>query len=335
MIKSITKSLIYGALSSFGLPRISHRLFGRGRAPILMYHGIVRRPLDVADWCFVSEADFDKQMQYLAAHFDVVPLPELPNRLAGPASARPLAAITFDDGYANNHEIAWPILKRYNLPATIFLNTALIGTADTVWFCRVNDALARTSRRELEWKGRSISIATAEEKSAASDLLQDSLKQLKANELKIACDQLVLDLGGDPRRQVAADSPFRMLSPSQVQEMAYDGLVEFGAHTRTHTILAPLPDDEMKHEIIGSIDDVAHLSGKPCRMFAYPNGRAEDYDARAMNMLQDRGMIAVTTIPGPNTSQTSPLELKRYGIGAAMPWSAFLLEIHHVKAALR
>ncbi|MCE5228090.1 polysaccharide deacetylase family protein [bacterium] len=300
-----------------------------------MYHGVVRRPLAVGDWCFVSEADFRKQMEYLAQWFEVVALADLPEKLKK-KNAKPLAAITFDDGYANNYEVAWPVLKKMGLPATIFLNTALVGGGDTVWFCRVNDALARTGRKEVEFEGERFAIGTAAEKSRAGERVQEILKTIPQERMTAACEGLIRALGDDPERAMDEGSPFRMLSAGQIAEMASGGLVEFGAHTRTHTIMAGISDRRLSEEIDGSIDEVEGLTGRPCRTFAYPNGRREDYDGRAVEILKMRGIsAAVTTIGGPNDAATPSLELKRYGIGADMPWHDFKLEIHHVKSALR
>lgn len=328
------QSVVLDCLAAGGAPRLFHRLFRPGTASILMYHGVVWRPLALNDWCFVQEADFAAQMEYVARWFDVVPLAELGRQSF--ASRRPLAAITFDDGYMNNYETAWPILKRLWLPATIFLNTALVGGDDTVWFCRLNDALARTKQNSVTCEGEALALGSVEAREAAGERLQEILKALPQERMEAACAALIRSLGDDPRRPLEADSPFRMLEPDQIREMAAGGLVEFGAHTRTHAILRGLSAERLREEIEGSLDDVRKLTGKPCRTFAYPNGRACDYDARATDILRGRGVAAaVTTIGGPNGKTTDPLELRRYGIGAQMPWRDFKLEIHHVKSALR
>lgn len=333
---NIVKSLILNCLAAGGIPRVFHRFFASGTASILMYHGVARRPLAVKDWCFIGEAEFEKQMRYVSKWFDVLPLTELQNRMNDRQSGRPAAAITFDDGYADNCEVAWPLLKTMRLPATIFLNTALIGGDGTVWFCRINAALARAAAKEVTCEGEALPIATAEEKQAAGARIQEILKQIPRDRLNATCEGLIRELGDDPRRPIENDSPFRMLTPDRIAAMAAGGLIDFGAHTRTHTILAGLSDELLREEIEGSIDEVEGLTGRPCRTFAYPNGREGDYDGRAINILRERGIAAaVTTVAGPNDRATPPLELRRYGIGADMPWRDFLLEIHHVKNALR
>ena len=100
--------------------------------------------------------------------------------------------------------------------------------------------------------------------------------------------------------------------------MASSGFIEFGAHTHSHAILSLLSDTERHEEIDRSIDTIRKWTGRPCELFAYPNGRAEDYDPAIIRMLESKGiLIAVTAIAGPNERTTSALELKRYGIDDA------------------
>ncbi len=322
-------------LSTGGVPRLFHRLAHGGQGSVLMYHGVENRPLPFPDWCFIDEKVFLEQMKYVARHFDVVPLLDLPGRLAAPGP-QPPAAITFDDGYADNYRVAFPILRRLGLPATIFLNTSIIGSDHTVWFARLNEALARSGREELEWNGRRLPIVTGMQKRAASTMLQAVLKELPHERLLRTCDQLIRALGDDPARPLAPEAFYRMLNAGEVAEMAASGLIEFGAHTHTHAILAHLDHDELRTEIELSIAGTERLSGQPCRSFAYPNGRAGDFDRRAVNLLKELGIeVAVTTIDGPNCADTPPLLLRRYGIGCDMESYNFRLEIHHLKHCLR
>jgi peptidoglycan/xylan/chitin deacetylase (PgdA/CDA1 family) len=81
-------------------------------------------------------------------------------------------------------------------------------------------------------------------------------------------------------------------------------------------LLSRLGDDRLGAEIEGSLEAVAALTGRPCRSFAYPNGRAADFDDRATAILAARGVeVAVTTISGANRRGADPLRLRRWGIG--------------------
>jgi len=312
------------------MPQLFHRLVYRDELAILMYHGIVRSPLAVSDWCFVDEASFRIQLEYLKKHFEVIPLIEAVERMRNGGVKRPTAVITFDDGYQNNFDVAFPILCAEQMPATIFLTTGLIDTDDTVWHCRLNLALAQTQRSHMEMNGFRFDLSTREQRANASAAIQSSLKKLLHPQLITTIRDIILELDGDPDCSIEIGSPYRMLTKNAIAEMVASELIEFGAHTHRHTILSRLAVEERFNEIRRSVDAVRELTGHPCKYFAYPNGRMEDYDA---DSIKDLGAcdirIAVTTTGGPNNRMSSVMELKRYGVGADLPMAEFQLMVHH------
>lgn len=307
------------------------RLRSANRLAIFMYHGIVRTPLELYDWCFVSGEDFRRQAQYLRKRFEVLPLREAVDRLREGTIKKPSAAITFDDGFQNNHDVAFPILRKARLPATIFPVTGLIGSHRTLWFCRLHRALAATRKTALEWGGSRLDLAGPSEKSVASSWLEDRLKQLPQPELESETEKLVDALKDEPERPVEVDSPFRILDRDSIQRMTDSGLVELGGHTRSHAIVSLLSPEEQEREIAGSLVEIEALTGQPCEVFAYPNGRREDYDAKSLDILKSsRVRVAVTAIEGANDQATSPLELLRYGIGANLPFDRFKKKVDRI-----
>jgi peptidoglycan/xylan/chitin deacetylase (PgdA/CDA1 family) len=312
------------------IPQLFHRLVYQGELTIVMYHGIIRSPLMVNDWCFVDENSFRIQIEYIKRHFEFISLSEAVERLRNGEIKRPTAVITFDDGYQNNFDVAFPILYREKIPATIFLTTGLINTDDTVWYGRINLALSKTQRAEIEWNGYRFDLSTLDLKAKASAAIQDSLKDFGHTKLIATVRSIILELGDDPDCSIEMGSPFRMLDKKAIGEMATSGLIEFGAHTHHHTILSHLSDKERFNEIRQSIDTVYKLTGRPCRYFAYPNGRAEDYNVETIKDLETCGIqTAVTTISGPNDRMTPSMELRRYGVGADLPMAEFHLMVHH------
>jgi peptidoglycan/xylan/chitin deacetylase (PgdA/CDA1 family) len=140
----------------------------------------------------------------------------------------------------------------------------------------------------------------------------------------------ILALGDDPDSSIEDGSAFRMLDKKAIGEMVASGLIEFGAHTHRHAILSQLSEEERFNEIRQSIDAVYELTGRPCKCFAYPNGREEDYNSETIKDLKACGIeIAVTAISGPNDEKTPVLELRRYGIGADLLMDQFQLTVHH------
>jgi peptidoglycan/xylan/chitin deacetylase (PgdA/CDA1 family) len=338
--KSMTRRNIYTVGSKFiakaKIPQFFQRLAYRDKLTIIMYHGIIRSPLVVSDWCFVDENIFKMQIEYLKRHFEIISLSEAVERLRNGGIKRPTTVITFDDGYRNNFDVAFPILYREKIPATIFLTTGLIDTNDTVWYCRLNLVLSETSRPHIEWNGFKFDLSTSDRKAKASAVIQESLKRLEHPTLMATIRKIILELDGDPDCPIEIGSPFRMLDKNAIAEMVASGLIEFGAHTHRHAILSQLPEEERRDEIKESIETVYKLTGRRCRQFAYPNGRAEDYNIETIRDLETCGIqIGVTTISGPNNKMTPPMELRRYGVGAHLPMSEFQLGVHHFITKMR
>jgi len=312
------------------IPQLFHRLAYRDEVTIIMYHGIIKDPLMVNDWCFIDENSFSAQIEYLKKHFEILSLREAVERLKHAEIRRPTAVITFDDGYQNNFDVAFPILCKERIPATIFLTTGLINTEDTVWYCRLNLALSQTHRDFIEWNGYKFDLSTLYQKSKVSAAIQDSVKKLKHSQLMATIRHIMSELGHDLDCSIDIGSPFRMLDKNAIAEMAASGLIEFGAHTHRHIILSQLSKEERFNEIRQSINAVYELTGRACRCFAYPNGRIEDYNGETIEDLKTCSIeIAVTTISGPNDKMTPVMELRRYGVGVDLPMAEFQLMAHH------
>lgn len=295
-----------------------------------MYHGVLRQALPVPDYCFITEAQFRHQMKYLAKNFRVVTLSEALHQLQSGSINYPTAAITFDDGYQNVFDVAFPILREFLLPATVFINTDFVGTSDTIWFCRLIQAITGTSRPTLKWRNVKFDLSSASAKALSSKDLQFHLKKLEHNDLleqlEGIIDQLEVD---DALLESATD--FRILDKSAIAVMAGSGLIQFGAHTASHSILTKIPLKTARDEVEKSVRSISDWTGQPCRLFAYPNGGTADYNDKIVTILEDFGIVAaVTTIQGPNTAHTPALELRRYGIHPRLTHMAFRCKVHHI-----
>jgi peptidoglycan/xylan/chitin deacetylase (PgdA/CDA1 family) len=293
----------------------------------------VRSPLNLYDWCFLDRDSFRSQLIYLKKHFDVIPLFVAVEAIRDGTLNRPTAVITFDDGYQNNYSVAFPILRELALPATIFLTTGFIDTDDTFWNLRLNLSLTNTNQTALPWNGKALDLSNAAARAKANVIIRRSLRDLPRAELMARMRRIIASLGEDPNKPIESHSPFRMLSRRAVEEMGDSKLVEFGAHSHTHPILARLSSEECKAEIEMSIRRVEELTGQACRCFAYPLGGREDYNQQTIDIVRRLGITAaVTAIPGPNDDKVSVLELRRYGAGPGDSMPAFQLTVHHMNA---
>jgi peptidoglycan/xylan/chitin deacetylase (PgdA/CDA1 family) len=175
-----------------------------------------------------------------------------------------------------------------------------------------------------------LDLSSAASRAQANVVIRQSLRNLPRPKLMSLLSKIIKALGEDPQRPIDLDSPFRMLTAQAIDEMNRSPLIEFGAHTHTHPILARLPFEECKNEIELSVRRVEELSGRSCRVFAYPLGGQHDYDRRSIDILRSLKIFAaVTTRTGANDKTTPLLELRRCGSGADDDMAVFQLKVHH------
>lgn len=232
--------------------------------------------------------------------------------------------ITFDDGYFSNLALAYPILRDHNAPATIFLATDFIGSREAPWTTALDAAFegTRTGRIDLSRFGLGTwSHSSADEAARNGLAIKSRLKELDAPRRTEVLRALWSQL---PDPSPSYLSAFRFLDWEQVRELERTGVVSFGAHTVHHEILSRLPDELVTSEIGGSVAKVAAECAHPSRGFAYPNGRAIDFDARAESAVESAGCdFAVTTISGFNTMTSPRFGLRRLSIGGDCDLAGF------------
>lgn len=311
------------------LPEFTRRLFLRKSLGIITYHGITEFALPLPDWCFTEVDTFKKQMNYLKNSCRVVLLSEAIRLLKDDQLKEPTVAVTFDDGFMNNYTLAFPVLYELGIPATIFLTTGLIDTDNTVWFAELIDMIGTTKEQGLTVNGRFFPTDTPESKFTSCAEIQALLKTMPHQGLLEEIKRIKAVLGYKP--SIDKSSPFRMLDARAINEMVASGLIEFGAHTHNHAILSLLDQERQFFEIERSIKAVSHLTGRPCTLFAYPNGGHDDYDPHTMHILESIGIQgAVTMISGPNCYGMDLLQLRRYGIGCNLSFPRFRANLYHL-----
>lgn len=266
---------------------------------------------------------FRRQMISLRRHFEVLPLLELVERARAKEVPPNAAAITFDDGYRDNFTQAFPILRELGLPATIFLVSEAIDGGRPIWHDRVFDAFHRTGKKTFSFDGETMELGQAALMKvltrfrSVSPRERDSMVQALLEELEI---------GHEP----GAD--WAKLRWDDVREMARAG-IDFGSHTVDHPILRHVDDSEARRQIRGSKERIEAELGAPVKCFAYPNGRAGDFDEGTIRILVEEGFeCAVTTISGANDTSTNPFALRRAGMwGSDTELSALRLAWNRVR----
>ncbi len=293
---------------------------------ILMYHrvvdGIVARALS-QDGMYVDVETFGEHLRFVMQHFRVVSLAEGLDILEQEPGAitrrgRALCAITFDDGWRDVHENAYPLLRAHGISATVFLPTEFIGTRKWFWTDRLARLLNSANPGEIERTVQTLSGFSLPTSGLPGETdgrgihgIIEAMKKLPQEEIERILGTLSEYRGAAPIPEQRA-----FLSWEEVREMSRSGIFQFGSHTESHRILTTLSDDEVTVELNRSKERlVAEGVVDPAFVpFAYPNGNHTD---RIAVMVSEAGYrLAVTTQRGWNRTKPNldAYRLKRIGV---------------------
>lgn len=321
MVKAAARSAtrIASALIPGGLRFVRH--IRRDSGVIVMYHGVTANSLGVPNWCQVQQADFEQQIAFLSAEYSVIGLAELMKRLAeGMPLPERAVCITFDDGFRNVYQTAFPILRKYETPATVFLVTGLIGGDVPPWPELVYAMLAQSERGAVAFESEELPLTTDRERASAIDKILLHLKSIATEQKDLLLRDLLAQVAP---RGILPLAELAMLNWEEVDEMNKSELMTFGSHTHTHPILARCSEEMQAKELHTSRSVLLEhcCSGD---LFAYPNGRSSDYTAKTKQLLRSEGYgCGLTTVRGVNRRQVDLYELYRVGVGANMKFSEF------------
>ncbi|MCD2519389.1 polysaccharide deacetylase family protein [Massilia sp. G4R7] len=281
------------------------------RCCIINYH----RVLPVHHPLLASEPDvvtFEWQMEVLARCFHVLPLREAVARLEAGKRLPPRAVcITFDDGYRSIHDLALPVLRRFGLPATVFVTSGHVDKGN-MWNDRIIEAVRMLPDGPLDLRDLGLgaySLRSLDDRMAAIGVLTERSKYLPPPERSSVIERLST-LAGDTM------TPELMLTRDMLLNLDRHG-IEIGAHTVTHPILTSLDDSAARSEIVAGKQQLEAILGKPVRLFAYPNGKVGmDFDQRHVAMVREAGFdAAFTTAVGAITPEQDRFQLPR-----SRPW---------------
>lgn len=301
MTSSLTRA-ICALLSPGGL---------RARLAVFCYHQVLEdkdslRPTEP------TVEEFDADVETIGRLFNVLPLPEAVERLESRTLPPRAACITFDDGYANNHTLAAPLLERAGMPATFFVAGGAVDDG-VMW----NDLVIEGARsKREEWILRDLRTLCdspmPESHRDAASLIAWILPRLKYRPLQERLEIAEAFF----RKNTGREPPRLMMEREQVSDLFRRGF-DIGGHTISHPILNELSDEDARDEIEGCCRWIVEVTGRTPVTFAYPNGIPHrDFGPVHSTMAREAGFrSAVSTQWGVAGPACDPLSIPRIG-----PW---------------
>ncbi|HXH02178.1 MAG TPA: polysaccharide deacetylase family protein [Candidatus Competibacteraceae bacterium] len=312
--EAVTSARAAGKRALAAALRLSGIVARRRQRPglvILMLHKVNDRPDPLP--LTLAPALLAAVLAEIRRHHEVLDLAQLEDMPEGQGLC---FALTFDDGYRDNYEQAFPLLRRCRVPATIFLSLDHINGRRRFWYEHLAALLEGSAQPLLELSDAGLGrhpLSSAAERRATLWHLNQRLKDFSDAEreaLLARCAQ---------RLDVTAPSRVSpMLDWAMIAEMAAAG-VSFGSHTLSHPILSRESPERVREEVWQSKAELESRLGQPVRTFAYPNGGPADYTAAVVAEVRAAGYrLACTTVPGINDRSTDPFQLRRINLHNGM-----------------
>ena len=288
-------------VSRTGLDRLFAALLPSRGILVLNYHRVgnaANSPFDRELWSADAEA-FDAQIAMLARHFDVIS----PGDFETAASRRGRhVLVTFDDGYLDNYQVAYPILRSHGVPATFFIATGFIDRPSLPWWDEIAWLVRGSTRARIElrpWFDEPLALATHREVQIHAVLAK--YKSLQASEAAAMLAALRTASGLLPPDTIAE----HWMDWDMIREMADNGMT-IGGHTVDHPVLSRLSKERQRQEIEGCAARILAETGRPMEYFAYPVGSPWAFNDDTRDCLEAAGVRRAFSYYGGEASPSSP-----------------------------
>jgi len=242
--------------------------------------------------------DFDWQISYIKKYYNPLTFAQVIERLNNnqklPANS---IIVTFDDGFTDNYRNAYPILKKYLVPATFFISTGYIGSDETFWFNFISRTIMRNPGKSIEVLSReyNISESLVDRRTLVPIILEICKRVANSKRLEII-ENIKSQLGDFENCDVLA----KPMSWENIREMSANG-IEFGSHSVTHPILSQLTPEEMKIEICDSKKEIENQINREIQVIAYPVGGDFSINQAVLDEVELAGYeLGATYISGNN-----------------------------------
>jgi peptidoglycan/xylan/chitin deacetylase (PgdA/CDA1 family) len=306
-----------GLLAAPGISAAARRLPRWRGVLTLNYHRVgdwAGQPWDRTLWSATAEA-FDAQLAVLAREAEVIGPDEVSAALRSGRRGRRVL-ITFDDGYRDNWEIAFPLLRRHGLPATFFLATGFLDRPHVAWWDELAWMVRGATAEELPAGGpleASLSLRAADHDATIAALCE-RYKALPSEQAAGLVDRVAAASGAG--RCPPTEAAQLWMTWDHARELR-DGGMRIGGHTVTHPLLSRVSRERQEEEIAGCARRLERELGQPMAWFAYPVGSRDAFTPETQRILADHGVELAFSFYGGfgRFARWDPLDVPRVHVG--------------------
>ncbi|MBM80492.1 MAG: polysaccharide deacetylase [Planctomycetaceae bacterium] len=257
---------------------------------VLNYHRIGEPDGSLFDWDLwsASGADFDGQVRFLARNFDLIGLNDLDDVLTRPQRGSRHVLITFDDGYRDNFDLAYPILKSHGALAAFFLTSGFLDRPRITWWDEIA-WMVRSSKKSCLGENPCVGPLSFDEptRQQAIKKLLRTYKQLPGESTDSFIEILAEATGSG--RCPNSEASTMWMTRDMVREM-HSGGMTFGAHTVNHPVLSSLTAEEQDLEICESRLRIEQEICQEVTAFSYPVGSKDAFNQDTRHCLTRHGI---------------------------------------------
>lgn len=263
---------------------------------------------------YITYQSFEKQIEYLKKNFNIIDLQSCLDFLYGKRQLSPNSVLlTVDDGYQDFYNIAFPILKKYNAPATVFLTVDFIDKRIWLWHDLLNYGLKYTKRVDFTLNGKVFNLKNKIEKYKFKLYLDGICTSFNINQRDNFINFILRELDVTIPEYPTQD--YAPLTWDQILEMS-GFRISYGSHTLSHPILSKISLNEALREMKESKYRIEEVLQKEILAFCYPNGKEDDFNEMTKKMVRKCGYLsAMTMIYGMNNLKSDRYELRRIPVG--------------------
>lgn len=254
---------------------------------VLNYHRIGSWELEPWDRDLFSatQDSFARQVRFLKSNFDLVGVDDLPAIENKPGR---YVQITFDDGYRDNHDVAFPILRSERATATFFVCSGFVDRGDLPWWDELAWIVNHAKRDHLSsFKDLQDLPLRGEARLRSIRLLNDLYDGLSDEVRRPYLDELAEAVGAT--RCPASESESLWMNWEMVKAM-HEGGMSIGGHTLNHVELSRHSETEQLQEILGSCQRITEMTGAPVKTFSFPYGAPHSFNQETRNALAQAGI---------------------------------------------